>query len=168
MVTLMRILTGFAAFVAIMGAPLVAGCGGSTAFQGSAGLDGGGRDGDAGDAPLDANVISRDLDAMTVAPIPDTGPDAAIGDVSAEASGRCAIASNPVGGGVGGPTPACTIMWQENCDGIPYYATCACPQGTCSCVGKTTTVVNSFSYKGCADCYAVLPRDIFALCGFPQ
>jgi hypothetical protein len=154
-----RILAGVAALVAGVGAPLLSACGGSAGLQLAAALDEGGRDGgfEASTVRTDASV---EVDAMTVAPIRHT---------SAEASTRCKINPNPGGGGVAGPTPACTIIWEETCDGMPYYATCACPQGTCSCVGQTTTVVNNFNDPGCADdCTAVSASAVFALCGFPQ
>jgi hypothetical protein len=168
-----RILTGVAALVVGVGAPLLSGCGASTGLQVAAALDGGSRDGETSEAPFEASTVRTDasveLDAMTVTPIPDTGPEASTDHTSAEASTRCTMAPNQVGAmAYGPPHVACAIMWQETCDGMPYYATCACPQGTCSCVGQTTTVVNNFSYQGCANCYEVPPSDIFALCGFPQ
>jgi hypothetical protein len=60
---------------------------------------------------------------------------------------------------------ACLTNQGESCSdgGFVYQATCACPQGTCACVGLSTTIV---AFTGCPTC-PTLPQ-AFALCGFPQ
>ena len=64
-----RILTGVAALVVGVGAPLLSGCGRSTVLQSAAALDGGGRDREGSEAPFEASTVRTDapveLDAMT-------------------------------------------------------------------------------------------------------
>jgi hypothetical protein len=95
-----------------------------------------------------------------------------------------------VDGPVIGESGPCTTLLQETCGQTTYYATCACPQGTCGCVGPTTLVVD---FTGCPYCPGEVDvppgdfdaaeaivkdagaykgaraaaRQVFALCGFP-
>lgn len=100
-----------------------------------------------------------------------------------DADASTACSPSPSGAGRFFGSEQCTTMMQETCGGTTYYATCACPQGTCGCVGPTTRVVN---FTGCPYCPTQMPMDlpgvsgsgpsgmgisaseVFALCGFPH
>lgn len=64
-----------------------------------------------------------------------------------------------------GTDAGCLTNQAESCKdgGLVYQATCACPQGTCACVGSSTNIV---TFTGCPTC-PTLPQ-AFKLCGFPQ
>jgi hypothetical protein len=81
---------------------------------------------------------------------------------------------------MGGPgmfgSADCSVTISETCGSTTYYATCACPYGTCGCVGPSTSSVVNFT--GCPNCPTVMgpppwgtgitANDVFALCGFPH
>jgi hypothetical protein len=104
------------------------------------------------------------------------GPTQSVIATQGDASLACTV--TPGGGTAGGAS--CTAMMQETCGSATYYATCSCPEGTCGCVGPTTTSVVNF--KGCPACPGfpevgsptwfqqgvASTRAIFALCGFPH
>ncbi len=147
-----------AAVVAGVGPMLLSGCGGPSGVQVALGIHEAGLS----EAGLDADAESRDTDVLADAT---TAPSMEAG---AEASTGCTVAPDSKGGwwdpGEGG---ACAIIWQETCDGALYTATCACPQGTCGCVGQTTSVV-SFGCQANSNCLAMSASDVLALCGFPK
>jgi hypothetical protein len=76
-------------------------------------------------------------------------------------------------GGTGGPGE-CEVEFGETCGGTGYHATCACPQGTCACLGPSTTVIHFTGCPGCpsdprsgASPSATTIAQVFARCGFP-
>jgi|HubBroStandDraft_1064217.scaffolds.fasta_scaffold14278_5 hypothetical protein len=101
---------------------------------------------------------------------------------STTAGGDSSTACSSSGGGGTFGSEECTTMMQETCGSTTYYATCACPEGSCGCVGPTTRVVN---FTGCPYCPTQMPMEpgvftsfpdgtgipaseVFALCGFPH
>jgi hypothetical protein len=114
-----------------------------------------------------ASIDAEPLDAPSLSP----GPFRATTD-----SAPPGCVPTPVGGtgGNGGPG-SCTITLGEMCGSASYHVTCACPQGTCACLGATTKVIN---FGGCPHCPgdpfmvggsgATTAAEVFALCGFPN
>jgi hypothetical protein len=124
---------------------------------------GGGSGSSPGSEPLDAGSFSP----PTLSP----GPFKASSDSAPPGCTPVLVGGTGGLGGVG----SCTISFGEMCGSTSYHVTCACPQGTCACIGTTTSVVD---FAGCPNC----PGDpntvagpgsstiaqVFALCGFPK
>ena len=85
-------------------------------------------------------------------PPPPTNPTAGIGPGCTWMNGVATLS----------PTE-CIAPLGEMCGDAGYQATCACPQGTCACLGASTSVV---SFTGCPNCPT--PEEAFTLCGFPH
>jgi hypothetical protein len=76
-------------------------------------------------------------------------------------AGRGCSLGSGAGAATQGPT-GCTVTFGETCGDAGYQTVCACPQGTCACLGSSTSVV---SFAGCPACPT--NAEAFTLCGFP-
>jgi hypothetical protein len=91
--------------------------------------------------------------------LPDSSVPALAGPFAGIGPGCAPI--NGTGAGTFSQT-SCFFSFGETCNGTMYQATCACPQGACSCVGLSTQVIG---ITGCPACPGA--AEVFKLCGFP-
>jgi hypothetical protein len=71
----------------------------------------------------------------------------------------------PIGGGSSesvGPVGGCTTFVEATRDGGSYQGLCACPEGACTCFGRTTKVV---PFMGCPSSCPT-GTEIASLCGW--
>lgn len=169
------------AFVALAAVPLGFGavavsCGGSS----SVGVDGGsanlsssggsidltaGSEGGSysyGDLPPDMNACPGYLPAPEAAP-PDDASTACIGIAGGVTGGsdpctpRTSLTPSDIS------SLRCESDFAQVCGGTRYQVICACPEGTCACLGPSTHVA---AFGNCPYC-PQQDQVVYALCGFP-
>src|SRR5579863_8604264 len=104
------------------------------ALPASGSSSGGGSSSSSGSEPLDAGSFSP--------PSLSPGPFRATADSAPPGCAPVMVAGTGGAGGAG----SCTISFGEMCGSTSYHVTCACPQGTCACIGTMTNVVD---FAGC-------------------
>jgi hypothetical protein len=142
-------------------------CGGSS----SVGLDGGAANlsSSGGSIDLTYGDPPPDMDACPgYLPMPEAAPPD-------DASTACIGIAGAVTGGADPCTPRtsltpsdisssnCESDFAKVCGGTRYQVICACPEGTCACLGPSTHVV---SFGNCPYC-PQQDQVVYALCGFP-
>jgi hypothetical protein len=147
---------------------LASACGGRTGLLETESVEGVA----SGDAEARVSLSDSSLPATpdsSVSELPDSdgASDSPMGILDDAAS---APPCTSLGGAGTGGNGQCTSTFGEACDGTVYQVSCACPQGSCECLGASAHVIHFVGCPHCPDETPLGPTTIarvFALCGFP-